>query len=234
MRYESPDAARRAYQPPNVRLLFVGESPPAAGRFFYYGDSGLAVHTRQAFDAASMPTFDMDSFLAFFKARGCYLVDLCRVPVNSLPDAERAEAREAGVAELAETVAQLRPDAVIAVMKDIESLVIRAVAQAGVPATPVHAVPFPSHGHGAKYEREVARLLTGYGINDLVMDWGDFDSILTTLEAMGPRPGWRPERLEKEVAWRLFEIDDPTVEDFMIARALIVRIRALRRLGSDS
>lgn len=32
---------RRAWRPVEVQLLFVGESPPFSGRFFYQRDSGL-------------------------------------------------------------------------------------------------------------------------------------------------------------------------------------------------
>jgi hypothetical protein len=32
---------RKHYRPDRVRILFVGESPPASGRFFYQADSGL-------------------------------------------------------------------------------------------------------------------------------------------------------------------------------------------------
>ena len=32
---------RRRYRPAHVDLLFIGEAPPASGRFFYQADSGL-------------------------------------------------------------------------------------------------------------------------------------------------------------------------------------------------
>ena len=43
---------RRRYRPETVRALFVGESPPAGGTFFYAANSNLYRFTEQAFRAA--------------------------------------------------------------------------------------------------------------------------------------------------------------------------------------
>lgn len=43
---------RRGYRPARVRILFVGESPPASGPFFYQADSGLYRAVRQTFLSA--------------------------------------------------------------------------------------------------------------------------------------------------------------------------------------
>jgi hypothetical protein len=40
---------RLRYRPVLIRLLFIGESPPASGRFFYRQDSGLYRAIRDAF-----------------------------------------------------------------------------------------------------------------------------------------------------------------------------------------
>ena len=40
---------RQQFRPEAVRLLFIGESPPASGRFFYHGDSGLYRAIREVF-----------------------------------------------------------------------------------------------------------------------------------------------------------------------------------------
>ena len=41
---------RRRYQPKEVKVLFIGESPPARGTFFYKGDSPLFTHTQSMFE----------------------------------------------------------------------------------------------------------------------------------------------------------------------------------------
>ena len=45
----SRERLRRQYRPEHIRLLFIGESPPASGRFFYRRDSGLYRAIRDTF-----------------------------------------------------------------------------------------------------------------------------------------------------------------------------------------
>ncbi len=66
---------RRKYCPEQIRLLFVGESPPESGRFFYRRDSGLYQVVRDVF-AAVAPSVNDENFLKNFQASGCYWVDL--------------------------------------------------------------------------------------------------------------------------------------------------------------
>ena len=70
---------RRRYRPARVRILFVGEAPPASGRFFYQADSGLYRAVRQTFLSA-FPELKRAEFLESFRKLDCYLVDLCRSP----------------------------------------------------------------------------------------------------------------------------------------------------------
>lgn len=68
---------RRRYKPDDIRVLFIGESPPAGGTFFYYANSNLYDATRAAFEAA-LPALRKESdFLDAFKRLGCYVEDLC-------------------------------------------------------------------------------------------------------------------------------------------------------------
>jgi hypothetical protein len=65
-------------------VLFLGESPPAGGTFFYYANSKLYDATREAFEAGIPALRRTDDFLDAFKRLGCYLEDLSPVPVNHL------------------------------------------------------------------------------------------------------------------------------------------------------
>lgn len=81
---------RRRYRPHPIKILFVGESPPARGTFFYKGDSGLARYTKLSFQQVySLPDLAMADFLHGFKAAGCYLDDLCLEPVNRMKASDR-------------------------------------------------------------------------------------------------------------------------------------------------
>lgn len=120
---------RRSYRPKRVRMLFIGESPPASGRFFYQADSGLYRAVRETFLRA-FPEIPRDEFLAVFRDLGCYLVDLCGQPVDNLASKRRKQVCGAGEAHLAQTIRKLRPETIITVVLAIAPNVERAIEQA--------------------------------------------------------------------------------------------------------
>lgn len=65
------ETLRERFLPKKVRILFVGEAPPASGRFFYSANSGLYRAMRDAFKSAD-PRIDDQNFLRRFQALGCY------------------------------------------------------------------------------------------------------------------------------------------------------------------
>jgi hypothetical protein len=115
---------RRHYRPEQVRVLFVGESRPASGRFFYRKDSGLYRAMRDAFGS------DDQHFLEALRDAGCYLVDLCSQPVDDLePKARRAECI-AAEPSLTRRIGQSQPEIIVTLLRSIEANVARAVGQA--------------------------------------------------------------------------------------------------------
>lgn len=116
---------RRRYRPARVRMLFVGESPPASGRFFYQADSGLYRAIRDAFVHAC-PHVAEDNFLKSFQELGCYLVDLCGKPVDRMNSEQRRRACRDGEVRLARILKQLRPKIVITVVRSITANVRRS------------------------------------------------------------------------------------------------------------
>lgn len=99
---------REDYFPDAVQVLFIGESPPAGGTFFYYANSNLFRATRDAFAAAGYAVQDGD-FLRAYQRAGCYLEDLAVEPVDKLPRPRRKEASKAGVVSLADRITSLTP-----------------------------------------------------------------------------------------------------------------------------
>jgi hypothetical protein len=108
-----------------VRLLFVGEAPPASGRFFYQADSGLYRAIRDAFFAA-LPDLREHDFLESFRSLNCYLVDLCGRPVDRLEARQRKQAHTEGEIRLGRMIRQLQPEIIITVVRSIAPNVIRA------------------------------------------------------------------------------------------------------------
>lgn len=120
---------RRLYCPAHVQLLFVGEAPPASGRFFYQADSGLYRAIRHTFFTA-LPALQDADFLESFRGLGCYLVDLCGGPVDRLGTEQRKQARADGEIRLSRIVKQLQPRIVITVVRSIAADVTRAQRRA--------------------------------------------------------------------------------------------------------
>jgi hypothetical protein len=149
------EALRAAYRPKKVRMLFIGESPPASGRFFYQGDSGLYRAVRDAFCAVDSSITD-ENFLSLFKDAGCFLIDLCGRPVDKLEPTERRAACKAGEPALSGRIRDLQPVTIVCLVRSIEKSVERAIEQAAWEGT-LLTVPYP--GRWIHHRREFLRVL---------------------------------------------------------------------------
>jgi hypothetical protein len=150
---------RRRYRPDRVRILFVGESPPASGRFFYQADSGLYRAIRDTFSAA-FPSVQGNEFLDSFCSLGCYLVDLCAEPVDKMSPHARRRACRAGEVRLARTIRRLRPKIIVTVVRSIGENVKRSEEQAAWSGLHLE-LPYPGrwHRHRMQFRRQLVPLL---------------------------------------------------------------------------
>lgn len=153
---------RKRYRPDVVRLLFIGESPPAGGTFFYAANSVLFRYTQRAFatpfgDCAG----DGQEFLEYFRQSGCYLEDLCLQPVNNVRGSPRRALHREGIAPLAGRLSQLReqPCAIVIVGRSIRRPVCDALQQTGWDGARAFSTVFPAMGHQNRYVRELAEVL---------------------------------------------------------------------------
>ena len=135
------EALRRSFQPSKVKLLFIGESPPASGRFFYSGDSGLYRAMRDVFRTLD-PSISNATFLQTFRVSGCYLVDLCREPVDKLPPRLRRAACVVAEKPLARIIARVQPRMIATLVRSIEGNVTRALER-GRWKGPIFNLPYP-------------------------------------------------------------------------------------------
>jgi hypothetical protein len=67
---ESIESIRAGYRPDRIKTLFVGESAPHSGDFFYCGNTAMLRNMRLAVETSLGRT---DDFLKTFKAYGWYL-----------------------------------------------------------------------------------------------------------------------------------------------------------------
>ena len=153
------ECLQRRYRPARVRLLFVGEAPPASGRFFYCANSGLYRTIRDTFVTA-FPALDGREFLASFRALGCYLVDLCATPVDRLPSELRARTCTDAEARLSRTVQDLCPKIIITVVRSIAPNVMRSLQQANWRGA-YYQLPYPGRWlhHRVAFEASLVPVL---------------------------------------------------------------------------
>ena len=135
------ECLRRRYRPERIRLLFIGESPPASGRFFYRQDSGLYRAIRDTFRVID-PSITDETFLEVFQNSGCYLIDACARPVDHLDVRARRAACLAGEPSLIRTLRRLQPAAIVTLLKSIRDNVRRAAAVGGCRG-PIIELPYP-------------------------------------------------------------------------------------------
>ena len=157
----SRERLRRQYRPRRVRILFVGEAPPASGRFFYRADSGLYRAICETFLVA-FPTLRSSNkqFLETFRRMGCYLLDLCSQPVDRMKPWLRRRVCRDGETRLARRLRTLRPMMVVTVVGSIGNNVRRAEAAAGWSGPHVE-LPYPGRWHRFRvaFRRKLISLL---------------------------------------------------------------------------
>jgi hypothetical protein len=125
---EAVEATRARFRPDRITTLFVGESAPASGDFFYYGNNAMLRHMQRAVEQALGEGGD---FLERFKAYGWYLDDLVLTPVNQLTKAQRDAKCLGAQNSLAARIAEHRPLAIVSLLISIKTIVDAAAIAAG-------------------------------------------------------------------------------------------------------
>ena len=152
------ESLRLSYKPITIRFLFVGESPPASGRFFY-DKSGMTTNTARVFERVFDISFkDTPEFLDFFKVKGCYLDDISIIPVDNLTRLERNKVLIESLEDFSPRLTGYQPEVVVAILKSIETHVRRAMLMAKL-TCPLYVPPFPGQGHQKKFRDEMSEIL---------------------------------------------------------------------------
>jgi hypothetical protein len=150
------EETRKGFKPSKIRVLFVGESPPTNGGFFYI-DSLMTKYMADVFSEVFGKKFTND-FLKFFKAKNCYLDDISIAPVDNKTPKERERIINECIDAFAKRLDKFKPKLVIAVLMRIEKPTKKAVCLAGL-RVPVYAVPFPGNGHQNRFRSELTKIL---------------------------------------------------------------------------
>lgn len=154
------EKTRHDFAPDELRVLFIGESPPDGGTFFYDADSVLYRATREAFVAAAPTLAREEKFLRAFQRMGCFLEDLSLDPIDKLPRSEKLAAREAAVPDLARRLEGWTPRVVVVVVKGISPQVQKALSNAKIEHAEVEELPFPGRYWYSDYVAGLTGLIT--------------------------------------------------------------------------
>jgi hypothetical protein len=152
---ETVEAVRARYCPKRIKTLFVGESPPTSGAFFYCGNSAMLNHMQRAVELA---LGENGNFLERFKAYGWYLDDLVLTPVNKLTKSERKAKCLEAQKSLADRIKAYQPEAIVSLLMFIKQFVDAAAITARSNASR-YAVPFPGMGHQGPFQAAMACII---------------------------------------------------------------------------
>jgi hypothetical protein len=145
------EETRASYRPDRITTLFVGESAPHGGTFFYNQDSGLFREIRKAFQGT-------ESFLEDFKRSGFYLDDLVLEPVNHLERKDRMSLCRKSVPAFANRLRSYNPRAIVILLKSIKPMVLQAMQEAGLSYEPF-CTPYPGMGNQPRFHQEMAEII---------------------------------------------------------------------------
>ncbi len=149
---------RKSFYPECITTLFVGESAPDSGRFFYSGNSSLFRAMKQTFGSR-------ETFLEDFKKKGFYLDDLVLTPINKLERRERSRLRRQAVPELAKRLIEYKPKAVVVVMRAILPVVRKAMRMADISYEPF-CVPHPAFGNWTRFRNAMTEIIDDLPVAD--------------------------------------------------------------------
>lgn len=172
MTFESADkfkAAREKYRPSKIDVLWIAESPPAGGGYFYFERTSGANHLfRETMKALgwwppNVPMqagLDKTPYLRRFKESRHFLVDLSPTPVNHISSVERDAVLRKNVSYLREEVAMLRPKKLLIIKRNVHGILYPALQSVGMPEVlNREPIPFPSHGWQAEYRTRIGQLV---------------------------------------------------------------------------
>lgn len=173
------ERARTTYLPKKIKWLFIAEAPPAASdRFFYYrdvrsGDSLFLETMRTLYKTAKRAPAEeiraqKSEFLEKFQKEGCFLIDVCDVPIKK---AENKNVKVRGAAHFLEdkldalrVAGQLTGETrILLISRTVFDHCHGLLTEAGFNVVNSDVLPFPASGHQVAYRKKLSCLLRAHG-----------------------------------------------------------------------
>lgn len=155
---------RRRYEPGNLRLVIIAESPPASGKYFY-DPEGRPSEPLFAALMRRLGHFPLtkEAGLGEFQRAGWVLVDATYEPINGLSDSARDRIIERDYPLLLEDLNSLIADRsipLVLIKANVCRLLELKLAEDGFNVlNQGHAIYFPSTGRQKQFEQQFATIL---------------------------------------------------------------------------
>ncbi len=210
--------AAAQYQPAEVKLLLVAETPPTSlERYFYFTNvsqhDSLFRYIAKMLLEREVQRPDKAEALRELQAAGVFLIDI-------KPDPFDGSALPTLAASLAERCKALRPDSVILIKTSVYDAAFSTLHRAGLPVID-RRIPFPGSGQQKRFEVEFAAALrmSGMAAGD-----GLGGSPLAPSGPIKASDGSAP-TLHAEIARLLADVND----DWMTTEQLAAQVNAAGR-----
>ena len=157
---------RNKYLPDKIKTVFILESPPVSGKYFY-DNSGL---TSEPLFLAMMKLlrfypFDKEEGLKHFSSKGCLLVDATYTQVNELKNSDRNKVILNDFQNLLGDLDSLGIEKgveLILVKKNICELLEKKLKESGFNVRNEGVmIPFPSTGQQKKFHERIEKIYQG-------------------------------------------------------------------------
>lgn len=164
-------AKRNKYKPENLRAIFVLESPPKSGKYFYDPEGEITEPLFKAMmELIGYKPADKISGLTEFAKKGFIIVDASYTPVNHYKEGrERDQAIMIWRSTLSKDLEILTPEKktpVVLVKANICRLFGELLKSAGFNVINNGVtIPFPATGQQGKFRKQIALVLMNAGVN---------------------------------------------------------------------
>jgi hypothetical protein len=149
------EKTRQHHRPRRITTLFVAESAPFGGAFFYHGNGHLGRYLRRSIEEVLVGD---GNFLERFRSYGWYLDDLVLAPVNQLTSRDRKAAHLDAAQGLQRRIAVYRPLAIVCLLKSIGPVVRASASGAGFNG-PFFELPFPGNGQQRRFHFRMIEII---------------------------------------------------------------------------
>jgi hypothetical protein len=160
---------RGRYEPENITLVVIAESPPASGRYFYNpaGRSSEPLFAAMMGQLGLSPTTKKDGLLKFQQC-GWVLVDATYEPVNEFTPSNRDRSIDRDYPLLRDDLARLTPDRLaplVLIKANVCRLLEPKLVQDGFNVVNRGIViPFPSTGQQKRFREKFSLIMKSAGI----------------------------------------------------------------------